>query len=40
MSFHDPNSEQTGYKENIPLVAKGIYNKPTAVILNSEKLSL
>ena len=40
MSFHDTNSEQTGYKGNIPLIAKAIYSKPTAVILNSEKLFL
>ena len=40
MSFHDTNSEQTGYKGNIPLIAKALYNKPTAVILNSEKLFL
>ena len=40
MSFHDTNSEHSGYKGNIPLIAKAIYNKPIAVILSSEKLFL
>ena len=38
-SIHDKNSQQNGYRGQVPQHNKGIYDKPTAnIILNSKKL--
>ena len=38
-SIYDKNSQQSGYRGNVPQHSKGIYDKPMAnIILNAKKL--